>query len=55
MLARQRAGACANGRARYSSREMPSFFIFQYSIERFIQFGHSRIQNSRHGCMFTWV
>jgi hypothetical protein len=35
-LARQRARAGANGRARYSAREMPSFFIFQYNIERFI-------------------
>ena len=34
-VARERAGAGASGR-RYSGREMPSFFIFQYNIERFI-------------------
>ena len=34
-MARQRRAQAPAG-ARYSGREMPSFFIFQYNIERFI-------------------
>jgi hypothetical protein len=36
IAARQPARACAPACARYTGREMPSFFIFQYNIERFI-------------------